>query len=120
MSLKTQNTWRPSSHAITSIERLSELRSTGEFFVHVWADWNGYDRAFDRELHRLIAKEAVRVFSIDCDDQQFWDFLRSCNVTNVPELLVFRNGIHLRTIQSYDAQFALGEAMIALKTGASS
>jgi hypothetical protein len=33
---------------------------------------------------RLIAKEAVRVFSIDCDDQQFWDFLRSCNVTNVP------------------------------------
>ena len=107
--------WRPSSPEVANIETLTELRSTGDFVVHVWAEWNGYDRKFDQKLQTLIEHMTVRVFSLDTDERQFWELLVQCNVTNVPALLVLRDGAHIKTIQNYDAEVALSEASLALQ-----
>ena len=110
------HSWQPSSRGIASIQELTELRAAGDFVVHVWAEWNGYDRAFDEKLRALAEQASIRVLSLNADERQFWELLRECNVTNVPALLVFRNGTHVQTIQNYDAQVALSEALRALQS----
>jgi O-acetyl-ADP-ribose deacetylase len=96
-----RNAWRPSTPPVPDAEWLAH--PPGDItLIHVWAHWNGYDRAFDHELQEAIRMFGPRVsgHSLDVDDPAFRSVIMAWGVTSVPSLVVFANGEHRATLRN--------------------
>ena len=92
--------WRPFSESIDEIA-IPEATAHAPFLVvHLWADWNGYDRMMDRALKRLNLEFQGRVQfrSLDTEDPEHHDYLRRIGLLNLPSLILYARGKEPRLI----------------------
>jgi thioredoxin-like negative regulator of GroEL len=81
--------WLPSVPSLDVASLVTALESHQVVVLHVWAEWNIYDRKYDSQLRQLYNEFKDRIFfaAINCDDQNHFAFLQRSGVANVPALI---------------------------------
>lgn len=109
-----QTQWRPSSQPLNAHSLLDALGRHPVVVLHFWARWNRIDRQFDALLQAVRSDFADRIFfgSVNADDPEHYDFIRQCQVNNLPACACFVHGkragivIGCRSLADLRRQFA--------------
>jgi len=76
------------------------ISGTSHLLIHVWAGWNGVDGIQIEELKKwgVVFEDHMTIRSINVDQKEFREILRSWKISNVPALVFFRDGKHMKTV----------------------
>ena len=98
-----QPEWRPSSQPLDVATLLEALAHHPVVVLHFWADWNRIDRQFDEQLQAVRGEFTDRIYfgSIDTDDPRHQEFIRQCQVGNLPAFACFIRGKPAGTVVGY-------------------
>ncbi len=92
--------WRPSTREVDAASLPNVLASHRIVALHFWAVWNGVDRRFDETLRGLRDEFADRIFfgCFNTDDVADREFIRQCQVGNLPALACFVESRRIETL----------------------
>ena len=95
-----EQTWRPLTPSITGDEAERVVAAAGAVIIHVWAEWNLYDRSMDEiiQIFRADFENEIRFYSLDSGPESNWAFCVKHKVLNIPALICSVNGRHTETI----------------------
>jgi thioredoxin-like negative regulator of GroEL len=95
-----QPEWRPSSQPLDASSLPEALARHPVVLLHFWAAWNRVDRLFDEQLQAVRDEFAGRIFfgAIDADDPEQQEFIRRCQVGNLPAFACFIRGERAGTV----------------------
>ena len=94
-----------------------EMASVPRLVVHFTASWNGrYDSEMQHRLEPLRTHyhPRIRFATADADAEGFWPLLREWRVLNLPALVCFAFGYHIRTVVGLRSEHQLIELFDAL------
>src|SRR5262249_25834498 len=85
--------------SVSAKEYWEFIESSPIVVIHFWADWNRYD---DQMRERLAAvnpvyERIVSVGAFDTTPEEGWNICRQVGIVNLPALVYYRNGDHVRT-----------------------
>ncbi len=84
---------------MTGLEAEQIVLSSGLVVIHVWAEWNNYDKRMD-EILQILRSEfegKINFYSLNAGPEANWGFCLRHNVLNLPALIYYVNGRHIET-----------------------
>jgi thioredoxin-like negative regulator of GroEL len=68
--------------------------------IHFWADWNLIDKKMREILNELSVAYAgaIKFAAFDTLPEAHWEKCRELGLSNLPALVLYKNGKHLQTL----------------------
>lgn len=86
--------WKPTTPPITAANYEAVCNAHQNVAIHFWAEWNGVDPPFDREIANLPPEILALVHFVSChiDDPQNEPLRNRLSIATVPSLAIVVNG----------------------------
>jgi thioredoxin 1 len=92
-----------------NIEEFNDLVKEGTTIVDFWAEWCGPCKMVTPVLEELASEQGVKLLKIDVDENK--ELSSSFNLTSIPVIMLYVDGVKTKTINGAKPKPALKKAL---------
>jgi thioredoxin 1 len=92
-----------------NIEEFNELVKEGTTIVDFWAEWCGPCKMVTPVLEEISSEQGVKLLKIDVDENK--ELSSSFNLTSIPVIMLYVDGVKTKTINGAKPKPALKKAL---------